>query len=73
MWIFPPYSAPGCCGDDGEAGFEVRWEGEYPEQNDWVEAVGILEAYEEEGYQYLRLALSSLTVLPTRGAEFVSQ
>ena len=64
---------PGCCGDDGEAGFEVRWEGEYPEQNDWVEAVGILEAYEEEGYQYLRLALSSLTVLPTRGAEFVSQ
>ena len=64
---------PGCCGDDGDAGFEVRWEGAYPEQNDWVEAVGVLEAYEEDGYQYLRLALSSLTVLPTRGAEFVSQ
>ncbi|MDR2515554.1 MAG: hypothetical protein LBD02_10195 [Christensenellaceae bacterium] len=70
-------NSPGCCGADGQAGFEVIWpDGSnqaYPNENDWVEAVGVLEEYEEDGYKYLRLALSSLTVLPTRGAEFVSQ
>lgn len=64
---------PGCCGDDANAGFEVRWDKDYPFPNDWVEAVGILEEYDEDGLKYLRLALSSLTVLPTRGAEYVSQ
>ncbi len=44
-----------------------------PEPDDWVEAVGVLEEYDENGYKYLRLALSSLTVLKTRGAEYVSQ
>jgi Predicted membrane protein len=66
---------PGCCGIDANAGFEVIWngEGEYPNDNEWVEAVGILEEFEENGYLYLRLALTSLTVLPTRGAAYVSQ
>jgi uncharacterized membrane protein YcgQ (UPF0703/DUF1980 family) len=63
---------PGCCGYDGEAGFEVSWDGEWPEEDAWCEAVGVLEAYEMNGWQYLRLALSSLTVLEERGAEFVS-
>jgi uncharacterized membrane protein YcgQ (UPF0703/DUF1980 family) len=64
---------PGCCGIDANAGFEVKWAGAYPNANDWVEAIGVLESYEEDGYQYLRLNLSSLNVLPTRGAEYVSQ
>jgi zinc transport system permease protein len=64
---------PGCCGIDANAGFEVLWDKPYPQQNDWVEAIGVLEQYEEDGYQYLRLALSSLEVLPTRGAEYVDQ
>jgi len=64
---------PGCCGIDGDAGFEVKWDSEYPNQNDWVEAIGVLEEYEDNGFNYLRLALTSLTVLPTRGAEYVSQ
>ena len=68
---------PGCCGDDGNVGFEVVWKSEgqhtYPAPNDWVEAVGVLEEYEEGGYAYLRLALTSLTVQPVRGAEYVSQ
>jgi len=63
---------PGCCGYDGTAGFEVLWDGEYPEQNDWVEAVGVLETYDENGSQYLRLRLTSLTVLDERGAEYVA-
>lgn len=63
---------PGCCGNDANAGFEVAWDGEYPEQNDWVEAVGVLEAYEEDGTEYLRLKLSSLNILPERGLETVT-
>ena len=64
---------PGCCGFDANAGFEVQWDGEYPDANDWVEVVGVLERYEEDGWEYLRLQVSSMTVLPTRGAEYVSQ
>lgn len=64
---------PGCCGYDANAGFEVEWDGEYPKSNDWVEATGVLEAYEEDENSYLRLDLSSLEVLDVRGAEYVSQ
>ena len=64
---------PGCCGDDGNVGFEVKWDKEYPNPGDWVEVVGVLERYEEFENTYLRLALSSLNVLPTRGTEYVLQ
>ncbi|MDR0859049.1 MAG: hypothetical protein LBN97_08465 [Oscillospiraceae bacterium] len=64
---------PGCCGSDGNCGFEVIWDNAYPEPDDWVEAVGTLEVYEEYGEKYLRLALDSLTVLETRGEEYVWQ
>jgi uncharacterized membrane protein YcgQ (UPF0703/DUF1980 family) len=64
---------PGCCGTDSNPGFEVIWDGDYPKQDEWVEATGILEAYEEDGYQYLRLQLSSLEVMDVRGEEYVSQ
>ncbi|MDR1986382.1 MAG: hypothetical protein LBP88_05345 [Treponema sp.] len=77
----PPYCfviryGPGCCGNDGNAGFEVMWEQAdaiYPAENDWVEAIGVLGAYEEDGYPYICINLSSLKVLETRGQEFVTQ
>jgi zinc transport system permease protein len=75
---------PGCCGYDGNAGFEVSWgprvpgstapqKKAYPRQDEWVRALGTLQIYEENGYPYLYLLLSSLSVLDTRGAEFVTQ
>jgi zinc transport system permease protein len=69
---------PGCCGSDSNAGFEVAWDKEiqdrpYPAADEWVAAEGKLSYYEEDGYPYLYLALSSLEVLEERGAEFVSQ
>ncbi|MDR0765224.1 MAG: hypothetical protein LBE65_06525 [Synergistaceae bacterium] len=67
---------PGCCGYDANAGFEVVWkDGEtaYPNENDWVEAAGVLENYEDDGEPYLRLALTSLTVKAERGLEQVEQ
>ncbi|MDR2160033.1 MAG: hypothetical protein LBP23_08215 [Treponema sp.] len=69
---------PGCCGNDGSAGFEVSWDREdpnpppYPNEDDWVEAEGVLSYYREDDYPYLYLVLSSLKVKETRGAEFVS-
>ena len=72
---------PGCCGSDGNAGFEVAlpklWIENrgisYPEKNAWVEAIGELKTYKENNYEYLYLDLTSLNVLNTRGAEYVSQ
>jgi zinc transport system permease protein len=67
---------PGCCGYDGNAGFEVAFrggEGAYPGEDDWVEAVGVLKSYVEDDYPYLYIELSSLDVLDERGAEFVTQ
>jgi uncharacterized membrane protein YcgQ (UPF0703/DUF1980 family) len=67
---------PGCCGYDSNAGFEVAWNAEaekYPEDNEWVEATGVLEKYESEGEPFLRLALKSLVVKAERGKERVEQ
>jgi hypothetical protein len=81
---------PGCCGNDGSAGFEVAWGSPqayagpetvntlpsgpaYPVVDAWVEAVGVLDTYEEDGYPYIYLDLLSLTEKEDRGAEFVSQ
>lgn len=67
---------PGCCGIDGNCGFEVLWEDgrtDYPKQDDWVEVTGVLEEYEEDGLFYLQLKLKSLKVLDVRGAETVTQ
>jgi uncharacterized membrane protein YcgQ (UPF0703/DUF1980 family) len=67
---------PGCCSyDGGSAGFEVSWPEDlalaYPEEDDWVEAVGVLDSYYEDGYPYLYLALESLKVMEERGLETV--
>ncbi len=65
--------SPGCCGNDGVAGFEIIWDKEYPQVNDWVEVIGTLEEYEDQGYNYVRLRLKELNVKQERGKEFVSQ
>ncbi|GHV24970.1 hypothetical protein FACS189498_2770 [Spirochaetia bacterium] len=68
---------PGCCGYDGSAGFEVAWDknkaGKFPQSDDWVEAAGTLKSYDQDGFPFLYIALSSLKVLETRGAEYVTQ
>jgi zinc transport system permease protein len=79
LYCFVLRYGPGCCGTDSDAGFEVAWDTSllpdksYPQVDEWVEAVGTLDYYEEDGFPYLYLALSSLTVLDERGAEFVNQ
>nr|AGS52762.1 ABC-type transporter, integral membrane subunit [uncultured bacterium contig00091] len=79
-WPDPYYlvyrNGPGCCGVDGVVGFEVSWDNnskrQYPKDNSWVEAVGIVSKYgEDEGFQFLYLDLRSLTVKDKRGEENV--
>lgn len=63
---------PGCCGNDGTAGFEILYDGELPKKNDWVEAAGKIEMVEEDGNEFVAVRISELTVLDVRGQEFVS-
>jgi len=67
---------PGCCGNDGNIGFEVAWDNnkkkQYPGVDSWVEATGELKKYEEDGdMEFLYLDLVSLNVLDKRGAETI--
>ena len=64
---------PGCCGDDGMAGFRIVWNGEYPERNDWIRIQGVLEEYMIDGTGYLQIAADDLTYPEVRGLEFVQQ
>lgn len=36
-------NTPGCCGNDGLAGLDIRYNGEYPSKNTWVEIIGVIE------------------------------
>jgi len=63
---------PGCCGNDGSAGFEFLYDGEMPKLNDWIEVVGTAEKVKENDTEYIVLMASEVTVLEERGAEFVS-
>lgn len=65
--------SPGCCGDDGVAGFEVLLpENQKPAIDDWVEVTGTLTTIEADGYQYLAVEVTNIQVLAERGEEFVS-
>ena len=88
MGTFPPTGerfyyvmrfGPGCCGPDGEIGFEVAWpDNEWPEDVpypfnfDWTQIVGVLGLYESGGIPILRLSLLELIILDERGQEFVT-
>ncbi|KUO72494.1 MAG: hypothetical protein APF77_11960 [Clostridia bacterium BRH_c25] len=64
-------NGPGCCGNDGVAGFEFVWDGEYPKDNDWLSVTGYLEIVNEDGIDYMHLNATELEVLAERGTEFV--
>ena len=35
-------NTPGCCGSDGLAGLDIRYDGDYPKENTWVEVEGVV-------------------------------
>lgn len=64
---------PGCCGNDGWGGFFLKYDGELPEENDWVRVTGIPELEVGESFINLYLNVISMEVKEERGAEFVMQ
>ncbi len=64
--------SPGCCGNDGLTGMEFIWDGEIPADNEWVEALGVVEIIKEEGQKLPVLRLESLVVKKEHGVEFVT-
>jgi uncharacterized membrane protein YcgQ (UPF0703/DUF1980 family) len=66
-------NGPGCCGNDGVAGFVFEYSGDFPAQNDWIEVTGVvkLETY-DDGFTNVILKATEVDVKTERGAEFVS-
>ena len=66
---------PGCCGNDGSAGFEIDYSGDDLTDNDWVRVLGTLDMVPREGTDYFRLVLRVMQIqkLEVRGSEFVLQ
>lgn len=64
---------PGCCGNDGWGGFLLKYDGEFPADNDWIRVTGTPELVENDYFQDLYLNVTNIEILEERGAEFVTQ
>ncbi|MCL2355106.1 MAG: hypothetical protein FWC68_04475 [Oscillospiraceae bacterium] len=66
--------APDCCGVDGLVGFLIEYEGEMPNEDEWIEVVGVLEARTTNQRQmYTVIRVEEITVKDVRGLEFVER
>ena len=73
-YYFVYRTGPGCCNNDGSmCGFEFTTSDTIPEENDWIEVIGTLESYEQNGYTYLTLRDAEVTIKTERGQEIVYQ
>lgn len=67
-------NGPGCCNNDGWAGFLLKYDGKLPKENDWIKVTGTpFLDNTEHGYTNLYLDVVSIEVLEKRGAELVAQ
>jgi uncharacterized membrane protein YcgQ (UPF0703/DUF1980 family) len=64
---------PGCCGSDGQIGFQFSYNGKMPKPNDWIKVVGTIKAIKDtDGNKDIILHLSELQVSDKRGTELVN-
>ncbi len=64
---------PGCCGNDARcAASEFTWNGEMPQDNDWIQVTGTLEKYDLDGQTYLTLKASDVEVESERARKRIS-
>ena len=64
-------NAPGCCGNDGLAGLDIKYDGDYPPENTWIQVIGKISKYSEKDPTPVIL-VSSLEETP-EGTGFVNQ
>lgn len=53
-------NTPGCCGSDGLAGLDIRYNGDYPKANTWVEVIGALNIDTVNGMEIPALQVFSM-------------
>lgn len=53
-------NTPGCCGNDGLAGLDIRYDGDYPEENEWVKIVGVLKTDIVEGEEIPAIQVTTM-------------
>ena len=63
---------PGCCGNDGIIGLEVKWDKPYFADNTWVEVEGVIKIEEKSYGAEPVIYLTSLIEKAERGIEFVT-
>ena len=64
-------NTPGCCGNDGLAGLDIRYDEEYPELDTWVEVIGVVGTDTMYGQTIPALQVVSITE-KEKGTEFVT-
>jgi len=65
-------NTPGCCGNDGIAGFDVVFDGQKPKDGSWVSVTGKLEEVTHENKKYLQLRLTNIEIKNKPGKTFVT-
>ena len=63
-------NTPGCCGSDGLAGLDIRYNEDYPEEDTWVEVIGVVGSDTMSGRKIPAIQVSSMTV-KEKGTTFV--
>lgn len=53
-------NTPGCCGNDGLAGLDIRYDGEYPKKDTWVTIIGVVGKDNVYGEEIPAIQVSSL-------------
>ena len=64
-------NTPGCCGNDGLAGLDIQYDGDYPAVNTWVEVIGIVDKYQVYNSDVPVLKITSIKETDT-GVTFVT-
>ena len=64
-------NSPGCCGNDGLAGLDIKYDGEYPPEKTWIQVIGKISKYSDSDPTPV-VIVSSLEETP-EGQGFVNQ
>lgn len=64
-------NTPGCCGSDGLAGLDIRHYEDYPEEDTWVEVIGVVGTDTMDGRKIPAIQVSSMKT-KEKGTTFVT-
>lgn len=64
-------NTPGCCGSDGLAGLDIRYDEDYPEEDTWVEVIGVVGTDTMGERKIPAIQISSMTI-KEKGTTFVT-